>query len=203
MVAWSRIRPPKELRAMADTTFSSTLQRRLDNGVQWGLRHWLLLINSGVILYAGLPWLSPLAKASGHPLIGELLFRIYTPLCHQLPERSFFVCGHQVGFCHRCVAMYSSIVVAGLLFGVLRRRIRPTSLKIGGLLLLPILVDGLSHMVDDLSGLGFRGGGDAIGTLNFWLRMITGALVGVGVLLAVYPRVERDLRGAVKRADKA
>jgi uncharacterized membrane protein len=186
----------EEFCGMADITFSTTLQRRLDDSVQWGLRHWLLLVNSGAILYAGLPWLSPLAKASGHPLIGEFLFRIYTPLCHQLPERSFFVCGHQVGFCHRCVAMYSSIVAAGLLFGLLRRRIRPASLKIGGLLLLPILIDGLTHMVDDLSGLGFRGGGDAIGTLNFWLRMITGALVGIAMLLAVYPRVERDLGAA-------
>jgi len=181
---------------MANTTFSTALQRRLDDGTQWVLRHWLLLVNIGAILYAGLPWLSPLAKASGHPLVGEILFQIYRPLCHQLPERSFFICGHQVGFCHRCVAMYSSIVVAGLLFGLLRRRIRPVSLKIGGLLLLPILIDGLTHMVDDLSGLGFRGGGDAIGTLNFGLRMITGALVGIAVLLVVYPRVERDLRAA-------
>jgi len=184
---------------MTDTTFSTTLQRRLDDGVQWGLRHWLLLVNGGAILYAGLPWLAPLAKASGHPLIGELLFRIYTPLCHQLPERSFFVCGHQVGFCHRCVALYTSIVAAGLLFALLRRRIKPISLKIGGLLLLPILIDGLTHMADDLSGLGFRGGGDAIGTLNFWLRMITGTLVGIVMLLAVYPRVERDLRSAVDK----
>jgi uncharacterized membrane protein len=187
-------RSPKENRAMADLTFSTTLQRRLDEGVRWGLRHWLLLVNGGALLYAGLPWLSPLAKASGHPLIGELLFRLYTPLCHQLPERSFFVCGHQVGFCHRCVAMYTSIAVAGLLFGLLRRRIRPVSLKIGGLLLLPILIDGLTHMADDLTGIGFRGGGDAIGTPNFWLRMITGGLVGFAVLLALYPRVERDLR---------
>jgi uncharacterized membrane protein len=184
---------------MADTTFSTTLQHRLDSGVRWGMRHWLLLVNSGAILYAGLPWLSPLAKASGHPLIGELLFRIYTPLCHQLPERSFFICGHQVGFCHRCVALYTSIVAAGLLFGLLRRHIRPIALKTGGLLLLPILIDGLSHMADDISGLGFRGGGDAIGTLNFWLRMITGVLVGVVTLLAIYPRVERDLRGAVAK----
>src|SRR5215211_8361323 len=126
-------RPPEEIRAMAYTTFSASLQRRLDDGVQWGLRHWLLLINGGAILYAGLPWLSPLARASEHPLIGEVLFRIYTPLCHQLPERSFFICGHQVAFCHRCAAMYTAIVIAGLLFGSLRRKMRPTSLKVAGL----------------------------------------------------------------------
>src|SRR5262245_34676102 len=137
---------------MSDTTIQPKAQGRLESGVQWSLRHWLLIVNGGAILYAGLPWLSPLAKAAGHPLVGDLLFRLYTPLCHQLPERSFFVCGHQVAFCHRCVAMYTAIALAGLLFALLRRRLRPVSLKVGGLLLLPILIDGLSHMIDDLTG---------------------------------------------------
>lgn len=166
---------------------------RLDRAVAWVGRHWLLVLNGGAALYAGLPWLSPLAKCMGAPVLGEVLFRLYTPLCHQLPERSFFVCGHQVAFCHRCAAMYTAIVVAGLLFGLLRRYIRPTSLKIALLLLLPMLLDGGSHMLDDLFGLGLRGGGDAIGSPNFWLRMITGVLVGVAALLFLFPRLERDL----------
>lgn len=178
---------------MAETIASSTSVQLLDRMVQWTGRHWLLFVNGGAVLYAGLPWLAPLAKCSGHPLIGALLFRLYTPLCHQLPERSFFVCGHQVAFCHRCAAMYTAIVVAGLLFALARRHIRPTSLKVAGLLLLPILLDGGTHMIADLLGLGFRGGGDAIGTPNFWLRMFTGALVGVAVFVAVFPRLQRDL----------
>lgn len=169
---------------------------RLDSAINWAGCHWLLLLNSGAALYAGLPWLSPLAKATGHPLLGELLFRIYTPLCHQLPERSFVCYGHQVAFCHRCAAMYTAIVVAGLLFGLVRRWARPASLKIAGLLLLPMLLDGGSHLIDDVFGLGWRGGGDAIGTLNFWLRMITGVLVGVATFVAIYPRLERDVGGA-------
>jgi uncharacterized membrane protein len=189
--------PPQEIYRMTDTTGSPTWQRRLDDIAGWGLRHWLLIVNAGAILYAGLPWLSPLAKAAGYPLAGELLFRLYTPLCHQIPERSFFVCGHQVGFCHRCTAMYTAIVAAGLLFGLLRRRMRPTSLKAGGWLLLPMLLDGGTHLINDALGLGFRGGGDAIGTPNFWLRMITGVLVGVAALVVFFPRVERELRGAL------
>jgi len=188
---------------MSDSITSPVSLRRLERGATWALRHWLLIANAGAALYAGLPWLSPLAKATGHPLIGDLLFRLYTPLCHQKPERSFFFYGHQVAFCHRCAAMYTSIVVAGLLFGLLRHRIRPTSLKIAGLLLLPMLIDGGTHMVDDLLDLGFRGGGDAIGTLNFWLRMITGVLFGLAMLLAAYPRVERDLaRGFASESTK-
>jgi uncharacterized membrane protein len=182
---------------MTDTTLRPAWERKLNHAVNWSLRHWLLLVNGLALTYAGLPWLSPVARATGHPLIGQALFVLYTPLCHQLPQRSFFVCGHQVAFCHRCAAMYTSIFVAGLLFGLLRRRIRPAALKVGALLLLPMLLDGGTHLLDDVFGLGFRGGGDAIGTLNFWLRMLTGVLVGVAVLVAAYPRLERDLRGAV------
>ena len=178
---------------MAEVTAGSTLESRLDRATGWTVRHWLLFANGAAALYAGLPWLSPLAKWSGHPLVGELLFRLYTPLCHQIPARSFFFCGHQVAFCHRCAAMYTSIVAAGLLFALLRRRIRPISLKTAGLLLVPMLIDGGTHLVDDVLALGLRGGGDAIGTPNFWLRMITGALVGLAALLFLFPRLERDV----------
>lgn len=178
---------------MAKAPIASPAARSLERAAQWGLQHWLLLLNSGAVLYAGLPWLSPLAKASGHPLLGDLLFRLYTPLCHQLAARSFVCLGHQVAFCHRCTAMYISIAVGGLLFAALRRWLPPRSLRLAGLLLLPIALDGGSHLLDDVLGLGWRGGGDAIGTPNFWLRMFTGALVGLAALLVVYPRLERDL----------
>lgn len=181
---------------MSNHRLAARATPKLERAVGWGLRHWLLLVNSGAALYAGLPWLAPIAKASGHPLLGELLFRLYTPLCHQLPERSFVCLGHQVAFCHRCAAMYTAIVVGGLLFALMRRSIRPRPLRLAGLLLLPITLDGGSHLIDDVLRLGWRGGGDAIGTPNFWLRMITGALVGLAVLLVVYPRVDRDLARA-------
>ncbi|HWQ15398.1 MAG TPA: DUF2085 domain-containing protein [Roseiflexaceae bacterium] len=168
----------------------------VDRAARWCLRHWLLCVNTLALVYAGVPWLAPLAKASGHPLLGELLFRIYTPLCHQKPERSFFVCGHQVAFCHRCTAMYSGLVVVGMLFALLRRYIPPAPLWVGGVLLLPMLLDGGTHLIDDLLGTALRGGGDAIGTLNFWLRMITGVLFAVAMLVTVYPRLQHDLRWA-------
>jgi uncharacterized membrane protein len=171
---------------------SSTWERRINNAVAWGLRHWLLCANGLVLLYAGLPWLSPLARAAGYERLGQLLFLIYRPLCHQLPERSFFLFGYQVCYCHRCTAMYTSLFVAGLLFGLLRGRIKPAPFWVGGLLLLPMLLDGGTHLIDDLLGLGLRGGGDGIGTLNFSLRMLTGLLFGIATLVVLFPRLERD-----------
>ena len=169
-------------------------EHRINSAMRWGLRHWLLFANGLVLLYGGLPWLAPLAQASGHPWLGRVLFLIYTPLCHQRPERSFFVFGYQVAFCHREAAMYTALFVLGLLFGLVRERVKPWPLWIGGLLLVPMLLDGGIHLLDDVLGLGLRAGGDAIGTLNFWLRMLTGLLFAVAVLMTIYPRLERDLR---------
>jgi uncharacterized membrane protein len=175
------------------TQAQPTWEHRINEAVRWGLRHWLLFANGLVLLYGGLPWLSPLARAAGYERLGQLLFLIYTPLCHQRPERSFFLLGYQVAFCHREAAMYTSLFGLGLLFGLLRKRIQPAPLWVAGVLLLPMLLDGGTHLLDDLLGLGLRGS-DAIGTLNFWLRMVTGLLFAMAVVIALYPRLERDLR---------
>jgi hypothetical protein len=59
-----------------------------------------------------------------------------------------------------------------------------------------MLLDGSTHLIDDALGIGFRGGGDSIGSLNFALRMLTGLLVGIAVLVMLYPRLQRELRTA-------
>jgi len=93
--------------------------------------------------------------------------------------------------------MYGGLVLFGILFGMLRRWIRPLPIKIGALLLLPIALDGGTHLLDDLFGLGLRtGGGDGFGTPNFWLRMVTGMLFALAVILVVFPRLDSDLRAA-------
>jgi uncharacterized membrane protein len=181
---------------MTTTPTNPVWARRINDAVTWGLRHWLLFANGLALLYAGLPWLSPLARAAGYERTGQFLFLIYKPLCHQLSERSFCVHGYQVAYCHRCTAMYTSILAAGLLFSIARKRITPASLRTAGLLLLPMLLDGGTHLIDDVLGIGFRGGGDDVGSLNFALRMFTGLLVGVAVLVMLYPRLERELHTA-------
>ncbi|GAB4211606.1 MAG: hypothetical protein OHK0022_46330 [Roseiflexaceae bacterium] len=167
-------------------------EQRLNRAVNWSLRHWLVYANVLVLVYAGLPWLSPLAHMAGLPWLGDLIFRVYTTFCHQIPERSFFLNGYQVAFCHRDTAMYTLLLLGGLLFPLLRGHLRPLSLRIGALLLLPMLIDGGTHLIDDLFQLGLRSDNE-IWTLNFWLRMLTGLLFALAVILTIYPRLDRDL----------
>jgi uncharacterized membrane protein len=175
--------------------------QRIDRAVAWCLRHWLLFANGLVLVYGGLPWLSPLAYAEGYPLLGRLLFLVYTPFCHQEPDRSFYLRGYQVAFCHREAAMYTALLIAGMVFALVRRAIRPAPLWVAGLLLAPMLFDGGSHLLDDLFHTGLRSADNAIGTPNFWLRMLTGVLFAIAIMITIYPRLDRDLRPMGKRAE--
>ena len=141
-----------------------------DRAAQWLLRQWVWIIAGLLAIYAGLPWLSPLLRSLGFERAGRLIFRLYSAVCHQLPERSFFLGGYQVCYCHRCTALYSALL----------------------LLTLPMAIDGVWHLLDDLlPTLGLRSADSSVGSLNFWLRMITGSLFAAGVVLWSYPRLQR------------
>lgn len=66
---------------------------RLNRGVYWLSRHWLLVF---IALWGGfnlLPWLAPVFMKMGWEGAGRAIYTTYTFLCHQLPQRSFFLFG--------------------------------------------------------------------------------------------------------------
>ncbi len=93
--------------------------------------------------------------------------------------------GYKVGICQRDVAIYGSVVIAGLLFGLFRRRLKSPSLKVYAIFLIPIAVDGLSQMV------GLR-------ESNWWLRTVTGALFGMASVWLAYPYIEEAMQDVLR-----
>ena len=85
--------------------------------------------------------------------------------------------GYKVAICQRDVAIYGSVFVAGLIYGLVRHRIRGISFKLYLILLIPLAVDGLTQMV------GLR-------ESNWWLRTLTGMLFGVASVWLIYPYVD-------------
>src|SRR5689334_6800086 len=165
----------------------------VDRSVRSIIRHWLFLVNTMAIVYAGMPWIAPLLERAGYTRLGRLIFLLYTPLCHQFPERSFFVGQYQVCYCHRCTPLYSMIALTGLVYGALRWRFQISN-RMFLWATLPILIDGLWHVADDyLPGFGLRSNIDAVGSLNFWIRMITGAIFGAAAVIWLYPRLHQAL----------
>ena len=118
--------------------------------------------------------------------------------------------GWKVAWSDRMVSLYTGIFLSGLVFGVFRKRLRPLPLWAFALLALPMALDGGTHFLSDFAGIGqgFRDSnawlaaltdpafpstfyaGDALGSFNSWLRLITGILFAVGGVGVVYPYLE-------------
>jgi len=126
------------------------------------------------------------------------------------------VMGWKVAWSDRMVSMYTSIFFGGLLYGLVRRRLKPLSIWGFGPLVSPMVLDGVTHAMSDLAGIGngFRDSnawlatltnrtfsaafysGDALGSFNSDMRLITGVLFGIGVVWFAYPYLQEALAGA-------
>lgn len=61
----------------------------------WMANHWLVLVMLLMGLYLGLPFLAPVLMKAGAPAPAGVIYMAYSPLCHQLGFRSFFLFGEQ------------------------------------------------------------------------------------------------------------
>ena len=119
--------------------------------------------------------------------------------------------GWKVAWSDRMISFYGGFWLFGMIWYPLRHRIKSLHPLWMALLLVPIAVDGVTHMVSDLAGigLGFRDSnlwlanltqfsltpafytGDALGSFNSWMRIITGLLAGLGLVWFVFPFIHR------------
>jgi uncharacterized membrane protein len=118
--------------------------------------------------------------------------------------------GWKVAWSDRMVSFYGGVWLFALLWLPLRRRLK--SLPWWGLVLflLPLTVDGMTHFFSDLAGIGqgFRDSnlwlanltgydfpasfynGDALGSFNAWMRIVTGSLAALGLVWFVFPYLD-------------
>jgi uncharacterized membrane protein len=61
----------------------------------WLSEHYMTLFNLVVFFYVGVPFLAPVFMKIGANLPARIIYTIYSPLCHQLAFRSFFLFGEQ------------------------------------------------------------------------------------------------------------
>jgi uncharacterized membrane protein len=129
--------------------------------------------------------------------------------------------GWKVAWSDRMVSMYTSILFGGLLYGPVRNWMKPLSFWKFAILLLAMAIDGATHMVSDLAGIGqgFRDTnlwlqnitnnaysmafyqGDALGSFNSWMRLITGILFGIALVGFVYPYINDMFADIVSRSE--
>lgn len=118
------------------------------------------------------------------------------------------VMGWKIAWSDRMISFYTSVWLFAALWYPLRRKVKPPLAWWGFvLLLLPISIDGVTHMVSDFAGIGngFRDtnqwlatltqnalpatfyAGDALGSFNSLMRFITGLLAGLAIVWLAFP----------------
>lgn len=121
--------------------------------------------------------------------------------------------GWKVAWSDRMISFYGGVWLSALIWYPLRRRIRNLPLWRLVLFLLPMALDGGSHFVSDLAGIGqgFRDSnlwlanltnfafapsfysGDALGSFNSWMRLVTGLLAGISLVWFAFPYLDAAL----------
>ena len=196
----------------------------------------LLLFSVFYGAFVGLPWLAPVFMHWGWVTPARWIYTAYSFVCHQLPQRSYFLfgprlmydlaevqaafrattnplvlrqfigtasMGWKVAWSDRMVSLYTSVLL-GVWFWwpwLRKRRGRPWPLWVLVLCTLPLALDGTTHLLSDaLYGIGrgfrytnpwlvalTRGAfpatfyvGNGLGSFNWWMRLLTGALFGFG-----------------------
>jgi uncharacterized membrane protein len=119
--------------------------------------------------------------------------------------------GWKVAWSDRMISFYTSVWLFAEIWYPIRRGIKPISWWRFALLLLPITVDGGTHAISDLAGIGqgFRDtnawlavltnnafpatfyAGDALGSFNSIMRFITGLLAGLAIVWLTIPYIFR------------
>lgn len=117
--------------------------------------------------------------------------------------------GWKVAWSDRMISFYGSVWLAALAWWPLRRKVKALPWWALVLFLLPMIIDGGTHMVSDLAGIGqgFRDSnawlvaltnnalpasfyaGDALGSFNCWMRILTGVLAGLGLAWFGFPYI--------------
>ena len=120
--------------------------------------------------------------------------------------------GWKIAWSDRMVSFYTSIWLFAVTWFPFRKKIKPLSFLGFALFLLPIALDGGTHLISDFAGIGqgFRDTnqwlailtnnslpvtfyiGDAIGSFNSFMRIFTGLLAGLGIAWLVFPYLEES-----------
>lgn len=105
------------------------------------------------------------------------------------------VLGSQTAFCHRDIAIYASVLLAGLVFALVRDRLKPLPFKVFLLFLIPIGIDGITQLLGGI--VPFLPARES----TWLLRTVTGGLFGIGGVWLAYPHIEagmRDIRQSLR-----
>ncbi len=199
---------------MEEQKTENSLGLKLNKGLYWVTKNWLVTVLVPLAIFVSLPFAAPTLMRLGYTNAANAIYWLYKPFCHQFGFRSFYLFGEQTVYprdntgtdlvtyeeivsqtaadsfdhianlyaqsnasradlqswaelqwtarahvgneimgykltvCERDIAIYLSLFLGGVLYGIFRRRIRPVPLWVWFFLGLgPIGIDGFSQLL--------------------------------------------------------
>jgi uncharacterized membrane protein len=196
---------PLNIERISQTCLSSSLRRsvsiasvypalasptKIDSTTSASWIVWCVVV-AIALLIVGLIISAPLTQALGFSALAAGLYKTFSFLCHQLPERSFHLAGHQFAVCSRCTGLYAGFAFATLALPLMRSLKRTETPNVIWLLLsaVPLALDfALTYF--------------GLWQNNHFTRVTTGALFGAVTALYVVPGLI-ELSAHVRRRFKS
>ena len=119
---------------------------------------------------------APLLAKYEYGFASGITYLFFSKICHQMPERSFFIFGKQFAVCSRCTGLYFGFLFGTIIYPLISK-LKPNWIqakKYFFLALIPIFIDVVIrffHLAEN----------------TFASRLITGLLLGATTVFFVLP----------------
>jgi uncharacterized membrane protein len=150
-----------------------------------------IVVSAIALAIVGLIVGPPFAQAHGHPEFAAPIYKAFSFVCHQIPERSFHLSGYKFGVCSRCTGLYTGFAVAALIYPLARSLKRTDTPSRVWLILaaLPLAIDF------------------ALGYFSIWenthlSRFLTGALLSSVAVFYIMPGLIELSSAIARRFDR-
>jgi uncharacterized membrane protein len=167
----SKIKNSMDVYVPQCTTGARNLRRLRRPLLAWALAAATMLLLVGLIFAA------PLLRANGHEFPALAIYKSFSNLCHQIPERAFHVAGHELAVCARCLGLYVGLAAGVLAFPLIVRSLLSTRTPAR----IWLFMAALPTVID--FSLGFLG----IWQNTHLSRFATGALLGAVAAFFIMP----------------
>jgi uncharacterized membrane protein len=147
---------------------------------------WLILSAVTLLIVAAII-AAPLAQANDHTLFAGSIYKTFSYLCHQIPERSCRLGDRQFAVCSRCTGLYAGLAFATSGYPLMKSLKRTDTPRIIWLLLAALPL-----------GIDFALGYFSIWENNHFSRFTTGALLGAVAAFYIVPGLI-DLSAKIRR----
>jgi uncharacterized membrane protein len=102
-----------------------------------------LLTTAGTLVWLAAIFLAPWLASRSFGRAAAFVYAIFSPVCHQIPERCFLFHGHPLAVCGRCLGIYAGFAAGLFLYPLVRgfSTLRLPSARVFLLLSLPMALN--------------------------------------------------------------